>query len=257
MMAHNYWGNFRIYFKNCQRLWLSATVHYTSTEVKWKIDVWWVGFFGSLYIFTFYSTRSRHSHFTTLLVSWVFRIHTNIALRITCTIATFVTGPSSARQSISFSWSLHISSRQIPPRLSALKKPPHLDVRHLIRCQLLFTVPWGHNYPGIIDVTKSNLESLRSITSQMTAIMQTNEADARKGKTKSQPIFIRVDDDAAHALQASSIHACNAIAERAQDLETSAKGWNENGITATRVSAWFFTRGQLSGDGLLFFNPCN
>ena len=103
---------------------------------------------------------------------------------------------------------------------------------------------------SIIDVTKSNLESLRSISSQMAAIMQTNEADARKGKTESQPIFIRVDDDAAHALQASSIHACDAIAERAQDLETSAKGRNENGITAAGISAWFFARGQLSGDGL-------
>ena len=60
---------------------------------------------------------------------------------------------------------------------------------------------------GIIDVTKSNLESLRSITSQMAAIMQTNEADARKGKSdsESQPIFIRVDDDVAHALQASRL----------------------------------------------------
>ena len=254
MMPHNYWGDFRIYFKNCQRLWLSATVHYTSTEVKWKIDVWWVVFLAP-YIYS-RSTVLDHG-IRTLPLYLCLGCSAYIALRITCTIATFVTGPSSARQSISFSWSLHISSRQIPPRLSALKKPPHLDVRHLIRCQLLFTVPWGHNYPGIIDVTKSHLESLRSITSQMTAIMQTNEADARKGKTKSQPIFIRVDDDAAHALQASSIHACNAIAERAQDLETSAKGWNENGITATRVSAWFFTRGQLSGDGLLFFNPCN
>ena len=45
-------------------------------------------------------------------------------------------------------------------------------------------------------------------------------------------------------------HACDAIAERAQALEASAKGWNENRITAAGISAWYFARGQLSGDGL-------
>lgn len=110
---------------------------------------------------------------------------------------------------------------------------------------------------GIVDVAKSSLEPLRSITSRIAAAMKTtshsdpDDPDARKGKSP-QAVVIRVDDDAARALQASSIYACDVIHERAQILQGSTRGWNKDGITAAGISAWFFRRPHsVNDDGLL------
>jgi hypothetical protein len=104
---------------------------------------------------------------------------------------------------------------------------------------------------GIIDVTKSKLETLRSITSQIAAV---NEPIADSERKDQHPAFIRIIDydyDVAHALQASTIYACDAIAERAQSLQGTTNGWDEDGITAAGISAWFFHKGRLaSRDGL-------
>ena len=103
---------------------------------------------------------------------------------------------------------------------------------------------------GIVDVAESSLEPLRSITSRIAAAVQTtspSDPDARKGKN-SQAVVIRVDDDAAKALQASSIYACDVIHERAQNLQGSTTGWNGDGITAAGISAWFFRRPHSAND---------
>ena len=100
---------------------------------------------------------------------------------------------------------------------------------------------------GIVDVAESSLEPLRSITSRIAAAMHTTSPSDPDGKN-SQTVVIRVDDDAAKALQASSIYACDVIHERAQNLQGSTTGWNGDGITAAGISAWFFRRPHSAND---------
>lgn len=107
---------------------------------------------------------------------------------------------------------------------------------------------------GVIDVTKSRPATLRLITSQISETVPPNEPVARKGDSDGKdqhPTFIRVDYDVALALQASTIYACDVIAERAQSLQGNTKGRDEDGINAAGISAWFFHKGRLaSRDGL-------